>query len=130
MQVLSLTRIARRRRAVAAASLLLLGAAPQAQAQSEVNGVQHFFECFGLMIGDPNEHAVECLPNNVKIDVFPDSSDDSGPFAILPAPPPPVPVAPTPVVTDCGPTDCGPTDCGPTDCGPTDCGPSDCGAPV
>jgi hypothetical protein len=82
------------------------------------------------MIGDPNEHAAECLPNNVKIDVFPDSSDDSGPFAILPAPPPPVPVAPTPVVTDCGPTDCGPTDCGPTDCGPTDCGPSDCGAPV
>lgn len=129
MQAISLTRIARRRRAVAAASLLLLGAAPQAQAQ-EVNGIRHFFECFGLMIGNPNEHTVECLPNNVVIDVFPDSSDDSGPFAILPAPPPPVPTAPTPVVTDCGPTDCGPTDCGPTDCGPTDCGPSDCGAPV
>jgi hypothetical protein len=90
---------ARRRKVIALTLSASFIAAPQAHAfQDVVEGTRHFFQCFGLMIGDPNEHSVECLPNRV-VTSGPLVTEGGGPSTrdiIAPPPPPPPPVPCTP----------------------------------
>ncbi|MET3926516.1 hypothetical protein [Devosia sp. 2618] len=54
------------------AAILLVSASAVAVAMPKANafetvviGTRHFVHCFGLMIGKPDVHAQQCLPNNV-----------------------------------------------------------------
>ncbi|UJW85188.1 hypothetical protein [Devosia sp. SL43] len=95
---------ARRRKVIALTLSVSFVAAPQVNAfQDVVEGTRYFFECLGLMVGDPNEHAVECLPNRVVSSgpLVTQSGGAGGPDIV--APPPPVvipPPAPPPVPVD------------------------------
>lgn len=79
--------------------LLMTGVAIQpANAVDNVRReVRHFFECLGLMIGNPPAHADNCLPNRVP---SPNGSIQSTSGGVAAAPPvaPIVPVAPVVVL--------------------------------
>lgn len=53
--------------------------------------VDHFIECFGWMLTDPETHAAECMPSNAPFVL--ETLSPSGPS---PAPPPPPPPPPPP----------------------------------
>ena len=89
---------ARRRKLIALTLSVSCVAAPQVNAfQDVVEGTRYFFECFGLMVGKPNEHAVECLPNRVVSSgplVTEGGGAGSPDIVTPPPPPPPAPVDP------------------------------------
>lgn len=91
---------ARRRKVIALTLSVSFVAAPQVNAfQDVVEGTRYFFECLGLMVGDPDIHAVECLPNRVVSSgpLVTESGGPSGPDIVAPPPaPPPVVVVPPP----------------------------------
>jgi hypothetical protein len=90
--------------------LLMAGVAIQpANAVDNVRReVRHFFECLGLMIGNPPGHADNCLPNRVPSPNGSIQSTTGGVSAVpvvAPTPPvvlPPPPPPPAPPACVCG----------------------------
>lgn len=60
-----------------------------------IRETRHFFECFGMMIGDPDAHARNCLPNRVVLN-GPIHQTTGGDFVPPPPPAPPMVEPPPP----------------------------------
>lgn len=79
----------RRRFALAAipvAGLLFLGSTATSQAfftPDVIEQIDHFVECFGWMITDPEMHNAECSPPNVVWPHDPASGSGNGPAVIV-----------------------------------------------
>lgn len=65
---------------------------------------QHFFECLGLMIGNPPVHAQNCLPNRVPgpFGSIQSPGESGDMVVVVPVVAPPVPPAAPPACV-CGP---------------------------
>ena len=86
------------RRALVAATLTAsVLAVPQAHAfERVVVGARHLIECVGLLLSDPEAHAAECLPNNIKFGPESLSGNTGGNYTTVAAPAAPPVIAPPP----------------------------------
>ena len=71
----------------ATAAIVTVAGVAGAQALTAIQA-QHFIECFGWMLSDPDTHAANCLPGHVPpLGTLSTGGDD--PAHELPPPPPP-----------------------------------------
>lgn len=65
---------------IAAGGLLVLAGAANSQSVTpqSVDPVQHFIDCFGVMISAPEVHAANCMPSNIPPEMDSLASDDDG----------------------------------------------------